>query len=283
MSMKDAIQRFLRHLDEDQRGARNTLLAYRTDILQFEKVLAAGTGGQVRPENLTVEMVADYSAWLTQKGFRPSTISRKMAAVRAFLGYLQGQDELRDLPYLEELKAPPTPRAQPRILSPEEIALLLKAPTLAGSPRGLRDAAILQLFYATGLRASEVVVMNVEDLDQFQGRIRRAGRSSGWISLDTAASSIDEYMVNGRPFLARAAHEKALFLNLRGQRLSRQGIWLVVKRWSRAANLGAGISPHSLRHSMIHHWLLKGKTKRDVQQMLGLSSPNAIRMKIDRG
>ncbi len=280
--MKSTIQRYLRHLSEAQGVARNTLLAYRTDILQFEEVLSAAVGRPIRPEDLTRELVGEYAAWLTHEAYQPSTISRKMAAVRSFLGFMDASGELAELPYRGELRAPSTPRSQPRILTPEEISRLLKAPARDRVPRGTRDAAILELLYATGLRASEAVKLDVVDLDLSLERVRRADREQEWLPLGTAAPALKRYMAAGRPFLARTEREQALFLNLRGQRLSRQGLWLVVKRWSKVVDLGEGVSPHSLRHSMVHHRLVEGATKGEVQRLLGLSSPNAIRIKIDR-
>jgi integrase/recombinase XerD len=279
-SMRAAIDRFLQHLTEERESAKNTVLAYSTDIHQFEQVLAAGAGRPIAPQELTPQMVVDYGVWLERQGYRPSTVSRKMAAARTFLQYLEAI-EVQIHPGLHhQLQPPSPPRRLPLTLSEEEVRRLLKAPTKAGTPRGLRDAAILALLYSAGLRASEAVQVDLQDLDLEAGTLQRNGDEPTTLKLGGAKRALSDYLSGGRPHLARDDQEAALFLNLRGKRLSRQGLWLVVKRWAAASNLAVEISPHSLRHSLIHHLLMQGKSKREIQDLLGLSSPNAIRVRL---
>jgi integrase/recombinase XerD len=250
--MKAAIDRFLVYLKDDKGCAENTVLAYSTDVRQFEQVLSASAGSPVKPEEIRPSMVANYARWLEVQGYRPATVSRKMAASRAFLIYLEQQEGV--------------------------IPSLLEAPSRTGTPRGLRDAAILGVLYVGGLRASEAVESNLQDVDLASGKFLRNGAEPATLNLGIALDPMHAYLRAGRPYLVKDEKEEALFLNLRGKRLSRQGLWLVVKRWAAAEGLGTEISPHTLRHSLIRHLLDDGKSKRDIQHMLGLSSPNAIRV-----
>ncbi len=278
--MKSAIDRFLSHLKEDKERAKNTVSAYATDVHQFEQVLTASAGGPIRPQQLTTGVVARYAGWLEAQGYLPSTVSRKMAATRAFLLYLVEQEHAIGCRIPDQLQPPSAPRKLPRTLSEEEVSRLIAAPAKLDNPRGLRDSAVLALLYASGLRASEAVHMNLEDLDLKAGTLRRLGPEPVTLLLGQAREPLSRYLAGGRPQLVREAKERALFLNLRGKRLSRQGLWLVVKRWAVAVGLGGDLSPHSLRHSLIRHLLQEGKSKREIQALLGLSSPNAIRVRL---
>jgi integrase/recombinase XerD len=276
--MRAAIDRFLSYLKDERGCAENTILAYSTDVRQFEQVIAANAGAPVDPEDLKPAMVASYARWLEGQGYRPSTVSRKMAASRAFLIYLEQQEGVISPSTYAVLHPPPAPRTLPQTLSKEQIKRLLEAPAQTGTPRGLRDAAILGLLYVGGLRASEAVGTDIEDVDLPDGNFRRGGPDPVTLSLGVAFEPMGEYLRAGRPYLVKDDKQQALFLNLRGKRLSRQGLWLVVKRWSAAEGFSVDISPHTLRHSLIRHLLDEGKSKRDIQHMLGLSSPNAIRV-----
>ncbi len=278
--MKPAIDRFLSHLRVEQERAKNTVSAYSIDVRQFEQVLSARAGGAVKPHDLSIRMVSEYSKWLVEQGYRPSTVSRKMAAARAFLLYLADKERTVNRRIPDQLQPPSTPRRLPRTLSEDEVRQLLAAPARVESPRALRDSAVLGLLYSAGMRASEAVQVNLEDIDLKAGTLVRRGPEPVTLQLAGSVGALGRYLTAGRPHLVRDARERALYLNLRGKRLSRQGLWLVVKRWAAAADLGADLSPHSLRHSLIRHLLQQGKSKRDIQAMLGLSSPNAIRVRL---
>ena len=276
--MKAAIDRFLLYLKNERGCAVNTQLAYSTDVRQFEHVLSAGFGSPIKLEQLSTSMVASYARWLQDQGYRPSTVSRKMAAARAFLIYLERQERVISPSPHAVLHPPSAPRTLPNVLSREQIDRLVEAPVQTGTPRGLRDASILGLLYVGGLRASEAVGSNLEDVDLAAGNFLRRGVDPMTIRLGVALDPLRVYLRVGRPHLVKDDKEQALFLNLRGKRLSRQGLWLVVKRWAAAEGFGPDISPHTMRHSLIRHLLDDGKSKREIQHMLGLSSPNAIRV-----
>jgi len=273
--MDAALHRFLVYLRDVRGSSANTLLAYRADLRQF---VAALRGKADSPEGLSQQALADYVAWLGQQGYRPATISRKMAAVRSFLDYLLTVNVLTDLSLRSELRPPRAPRPRPRVLTPEELQALLDAPAKQDSPRSLRDAAILSLLYATGLRAAEVVALTVDEVDLEKGWVSRPQHPDPHLPLGRALKPMRRYVVDGRPHLTRRPDERSLFLNQRGDRLSRQGLWLVVKRWTARAGLGADLSPHSLRHTLAQHLLQEGRSRREVQQVLGLTSANAMRV-----
>jgi integrase/recombinase XerD len=274
--LKADIERFLEHLRVERQSAPNTISAYRTDLLQFERVLSSQAGAPAPTQLLSETAVAGYASWLLSQGYTASTVARKMVAIRSFLGFALG-----DAPesWSAPLRPPPAPRKPPRVLTPEQFETLRRAPAELLTPRGRRDTALLDLLYSTGMRASEVTRLNLDHLDLEAGRIQLPSRPENSLSLGSARGSLRTYLEHGRPHLVRHPGEVALFVNLRGKRLSRQGLWLVVKHWAHLAALDAHVSPHSLRHSMAHLWLSQGKSRRELQQALGLSSPGAIRVR----
>lgn len=274
--MDNAIQRFLTHLEREREAAENTIMAYEADLRQLHSVLRATSDEPVTLTRLDEDAIHLYSLWLTRQGYRPSTVSRKMAAVRSFLDYLGTQEHSVDLELIDELNPPSIPRRKPRVLTREEIERLLNAPAGSENPRRIRDHAILTILYATGLRATEAVALNLEDVDPLRGLILRAPKRGKPLSLGRALLPTRRYLKEGRPGLVRSHQERAFLLNQRGKRLSRQGLWLVVKRWAGAVELDDDISPHTLRHTRTQKLLARGKSKREVQSFLGLSSPNAI-------
>ncbi len=276
--MKEAIGKFLVYLDDSQGRAQNTLLAYRADLLQMESVLASQYAGAVSPEGFTKDRLEGYVDWLTSQDYRPATVSRKMAALRCFVEYLSQVERRCEHSLIQDLKPPPTPRRCPRVLSHEEIEALLAAPLRSRTARGLRDGAILAVLYATGMRAAETVSLQVSDVLLEQGMIRKPSKFGMRLPLGVAQDPMRLYMLEGRPSLIKTQEEQALFLNQRGRRLSRQGLWLVVKRWASALALGDEVSPHTLRHTLANHLLNRGVSTREVQRVLGLSSPTAIRL-----
>src|SRR3990172_4911476 len=238
-----ALHRFLVYLRDVRGSSANTLLAYRADLRQF---VAALRGKSDSPEALSQQALADYVAWLGQQGYRPATISRKMAAVRSFLDYLLSVNVVTDLSLRSELRPPRAPRPRPRVLTPEELQTLLDAPAKQDSPRSLRDAAILSLLYATGLRAAEVVALTLDEVDLEKGWVSRVQHSDPHLPLGRALKPMRRYVVDGRPHLTRRPDERSLFLNQRGDRLSRQGLWLGGERWTTRGGLGGDVFPHSL-------------------------------------
>jgi integrase/recombinase XerD len=282
MRMEAAVGAYLRYLQVERQSAENTIVAYQTDLKQLVTVLQRLGLGQEGEGHMTPEGIRGYVQWLLQQGYRPATVSRKMAAVRSFLEFHEPHDAQLRGAMLQALQSPPSPKRRPRVLSEEEITRLLNAPLAEQGARAIRDASILALLYYTGLRAAEAVGLKVEDIDLPQGTARIAGRIEKSLPLGAAAAPLQRYLQTGRPALSRSPAEHALFLNQRGQALSRQGLWLVVKHWARQVGVGSEVSPHSLRNSLAQHMLSRGRTRREVQHLLGLSSPNAIRVRRTR-
>jgi len=277
--MEDHIRRFLGHLQAERSSSPNTLLAYRADLGQMASAISSYVGRPVTPSDLTPATLEEFVRWLSKQGYRATTVSRKMAAARSFIDYLARCEGLVDASLGGTLRPPPTPRHQPRVLAALEVEALLAAPARQRTPRGLRDAAILELLCATGMRASEAVGLRVEDLDLGRGVVFRRHSDGGddqALPLGRAAEPLRRYLDEGRPLLARNPDVPALFLNPRGRNLSRQGLWLVIKRWSAACGLEEAISPHTLRHTVAQQLLDSGSPRKRVQELLGLSSPNTL-------
>lgn len=274
--MEEAIRQFLHSLEADRHCAANTLIAYQSDLKQLTQFLSTRLGRPATVEDLTPESLALYTAWLSSCGYRATTIARKLAAIRSFLEHQRDAGDAASL--LPLLHSPQAPKQPSRVLAPDEVQALLQAPERLNTGRGLRDQAVLALLYATGMRASEVVGLRVEDIDLGRGVVFRRGASASddqAVPLGAAAEPLRRYLESGRPQLVRNPSEPALFLNQRGQHLSRQGLWLLIKRWAAAADLADRVSPHTLRHSRATHLLEAGTTRRQVQQLLGLSAPNS--------
>lgn len=271
------IANYLRHLKYVKGGAKNTVMAYRTDLLQFKQVLKHNIEGYPKVESLETRHLNPYLEWLHGKGYQPATVSRKLAALRSFISYLQEEEGLERAGFLEKLELPADQRSRPRALSHQAIERLMAAPAQGTSARDIRDAAIIAFLYATGLKAAEAVRVEVNDLDFKRAVLDRPYAEIDPLPLGVSYYAVNRYVQEGRPQLLRDRGEPILFLNQRGTGLTRQGLWLVVKRWAQACNLPDDVSPYTLRHSLTQHLLGAGKSRQEVQRRLGLSSANAIR------
>ncbi len=276
--MERSIQQYLDELQNDHNASVHTITAYGTDLDQFYSVLASHSGTPLGPEALTPSAVMHYVDWLGVQGYRPATVSRKLAAARSYLEFLSGQGFVDVHRFRELLKGPALGRTRPRTLSKQELDRLLLAPRKYISPGAIRDAAILSLLYETGFRATDMVRLRVPDVDLNHAHIRRPPDRTQWLAIPESITLLQKYLSDGRPHFVRNIAENVLFLNQRGQGLSRQGLWLVVKRWAVVSELEGSLSPHTLRHSRASHMLEEGKSRREVQTLLGLSSPNAVRI-----
>jgi integrase/recombinase XerD len=251
---------------------RNTVVAYRNDLTQAGVYL-----GRQQVQNwqeVTREHIAAYLLEMRERqAYRPTTIARKLAALKAFFRYLRTSGLIAADP-LENLEAPRIQKEPPHTLTPEQIAGLFQQIDHA-QPGGRRDLAMLHLLYATGMRVSEIVSLNLNDLNLTQATVScpgRRGRSKRERILSLSAVVIEAmryYLENVRPQLAaRHPDEQALFLNHHGERLTRQGFWLIIKSYARQAGI-VDITPHRLRHSFAVLMLREGVELRSVQEMLG--------------
>lgn len=256
---------FLAHLEFDRGLAHNTLASYRVDLLQWGAFLAR------RRRHAFDARPGDLQDFLAELGAQPATLRRKAAALRAFYRFLRAEDLITDDP-TAALRAPRRPRRLPTALRRDEVERLLAAPR-GRDPLALRDRALLELLYASGLRASEASALDIGDVDFDEAlvRVRGKGGKERLVPVGHAAqTALAAWLRDGRPPLAaKRAGERALFVNARGRRLGRQGVWTVVRRHARAAGLDRRFGPHTLRHTFATHLLAGGCDLRTVQELLG--------------
>jgi integrase/recombinase XerD len=261
---------FVAHLEFERGLSRNTLEAYRSDLLQFGRFLDGRGVGALSAQPVDV---ADFLAGLggvDGGSASPATVSRKSACLRSFYRHLRREESIEADP-TKHLAAPRRSRRLPQVLTRDEVAKLLGQPTGA-EPIDLRDRALLELMYACGLRASEAIGLDVADLDLDELVLRAHGKGSKERLVPvgrTAADAVRRYLRRGRPALVGAAVQRRLFLNFRGGPLTRQGLYKIVQRHARSAGLADRMSPHTLRHSFATHLLAGGCDLRAVQEMLG--------------
>ncbi len=278
--MEKAIEGFLQHLVVEKGFSRNTLDAYRNDLNQFTEFVRGRLNGTGEREDawrfVDLDLLNDYIADLRgRKGYRDTTTARKVAAVKSFFTFLAQNGDIDDPP-TESLGSPRVGRALPKYLSEEEVGRLLEEAGKPGTAESQRDANILELLYATGLRVSELVSLNLQDVDFQESYIRCWGKGSKERIVyihDKALNGLQEYLAGSRLSLVGAHRdEPALFVNHRGERLTRQWIWNILKTYSKKAGIDRKITPHTLRHSFATHLLQQGASLRHVQELLGHSS-----------
>jgi integrase/recombinase XerD len=262
---------FLSYLELERGLSRNTLNAYRTDLLQFGEYLAERDidALEARPAEIG-DFLADLATGTGRPACSAATIHRKTACLRSFYKHLRRDELIADDP-TATLSAPRRARRLPHVLNYAEVRKLLAAPR-GDQPTTLRDRALLEVMYACGLRASETIGLELSDLDLRQGFLRARGKGSKerLVPLGRKAiAAVSVYLRSGRPKLVGERQEAKLFVNFRGGPLSRQGLYKIVQRHARAAGLAGRMSPHTLRHSFATHLLAGGCDLRAVQEMLG--------------
>src|SRR5262245_11561482 len=264
---------FLAHLEFERGLSRNTLAAYRTDLLQFGRFLAERDRDATKAEPSDL---SDFLADLAQgdgNGRPPcstATVHRKAACLRSFYRHLRREEAIEDDP-AARLETPRRGKKLPAVLSYGEVQRLLAQPR-GDDPVTLRDRALLELMYASGLRASETISLEVSDVDLEHGVVRARGKGSKERLVPIggkAIAAIRVYLRSARGRLVRVPEERKLFLNFRGRPLTRQGLYKIVLRHAESAGLGDRMSPHTLRHSFATHLLTGGCDLRSVQEMLG--------------
>jgi integrase/recombinase XerD len=270
--MQAQIDEFLRFAAVEKGYSEHTIAAYRNDLTQFLAFL--GSAGVSSWQAVGRAHILDYIVYLQRREYVPATIGRKIAAVKSYFHFLVADGVLRDDPTVA-VESPAVDKRLPRPLSPEETAHLLAVPARSNTPKGLRDQALLELMYATGMRASEVIALEVDAVDLEAGTVRCLGKGKKERILplyERAKQALKDYLEKGRAKLLRGRDEKALFVNHRGRPLTRQGLWLLVKGYAAAAGIEGEVTPHTLRHSFATHMLDGGAGLREVQQLLGHTS-----------
>jgi integrase/recombinase XerD len=263
---------FLAYLEFERGLSRNTLDAYRSDLQQFGAHLEK-TGRDalaVAPPDLEAFVASLNGGEGDRPPVAPATLQRKVACLRSFYRHLRRSEQIAEDP-TAQLHAPRQDRKLPEVLSREEVATLLEQPK-GQEPAALRDRALLEIMYACGLRASEATALEVADVDLESGILRARGKGSKERLVpvgSTAGRALEAYLRRGRPKLAGDRLQPCLFLNHRGNGLTRQGLYKIVQRHARSAGLASKMSPHTLRHTFATHLLAGGCDLRSLQEMLG--------------
>jgi integrase/recombinase XerD len=273
--MQIRIEDFLSFLEGEKGYADNTIAAYRNDLTQFLRYLE---GRNQDPEQATwVEVDKDaiisYVLSLKEREYTSSTVARKVAAIKSFFHYLMAEKAIHDDP-TATLDSPKVKKRLPKAISRDEIERLLAAPAQGVAVKSQRDHALLELLYASGMRVTELVSLDVSDVNLVSGSVRVRGKKltskERIIPVgDRALDALRDYLNKGRMQLVRDPEERALFLNHRGQRLTRQGLWLIIKHYVDEVGISAEVTPHTLRHSFAAHKLSQGKSLQDIQKLLG--------------
>lgn len=267
--MEAHVQPFINFLERDKRLSLNTLQSYKRDIEQYISYLHDINITKIAITNKTT--IITYLLHLQKKGRATSTISRNLASIRSFYQYLY-KNRIIDNDPTSDLESPKVEKKLPQILSTQEVELLLEQPKCLDL-KGIRDKAMLELLYATGIRVSELISLNIEDIDLEHSCIRcNKGVRERTIPIGTISiAALQEYLNKSRKLLLQDVNDNALFVNVNGKRLTRQGFWKIIKHYKNQANINKDITPHTLRHSFAAHLLENGADLRSIQEMLGHS------------
>lgn len=267
--MEALVQKYVIFLERDKRLSLNTLQSYRRDIEQYLTYLKSINLKNISSTNKTT--IIAYLLHLQKKGRATSTISRNLASIRSFYQYMS-KNKLIDHDPTFELESPKVEKKLPQILSTKEVELLLDQPKCIDL-KGFRDKAMLELLYATGIRVSELISLDISDINMEMGFIKcNKGSRERMIPIGSIAiAALKEYLEKARELLIQNKDEKALFVNVNGRRLTRQGFWKIIKQYKNQAKINKDITPHTLRHSFAAHLLENGADLRSIQEMLGHS------------
>jgi integrase/recombinase XerD len=272
--MQEKIQVFLNFLTVEKDYADNTIAAYRNDLTQFLRYLESqGMDSELGWHKVDKQDIVGYVMDLREREYTSSTVARKVAAVKSFFHYLMAEGTIKDDP-TATLDSPKVKKRLPRAISREDIEVLLAAPAASTSAKAQRDHALLELLYASGMRVTELVSLDIDDVDLESGAVRVHGKKTlskeRLIRIDEPALDATRTYLNKARFqLLRDPNVRALFLNHRGQRLTRQGLWLIIKHYVDEVGISGDVTPHTLRHSFAAHKLSQGKSLQDIQKLLG--------------
>jgi integrase/recombinase XerD len=269
----DRVEAFLHYMSAERGSSKNTIDAYRNDLSGFRQYLGPAKDGASPLAALDRAGILGYISWLNEKRYARATVARKVAAVKSFCAFLVDQGDLASDP-TAAVSSPRAPKPVPKPLTVDEVDTLLREPRKHSTPEAKRDAAMLELMYATGMRVTELVSLNVESLhlQPAPAYVRCLGKGAKERTIpvhEQAVAALERYLDDARPALLKNRPQTALFVNRRGERLTRQGFWLILKGYARSASIDSHVTPHTLRHSFATHLLRGGASVRDVQELLG--------------
>lgn len=261
------IEQFKSYLTNEKKASSNTLVSYLRDVNQFEKYLARSSSPSL--VSVTFDEVQEYVKWMKKNGKSVATMSRCVASLKSFYNYLisKGLVEANPAVHIEMDKQS---RKLPEILTSREVELFLDQAD-GNDVKGIRDKAMLELLYATGIRVTELIDLDLSDVNLSAGVIRCRGKDKERLipMYSVAIKAISEYLERVRPNMIADPDEQAFFVNISGTRMSRQGFWKIVKSYQQKAGIEKEITPHTLRHSFAAHLLENGADLRSIQEMLG--------------
>ena len=273
--MQEKIDDFLTFLETEKGYADNTIAAYRNDLTQFSRNMEERLADPSRATWVEVgkDAIVGYILNLKEREYTSSTVARKVAAIKSFFHYLVAEGVVKADP-TATLDSPKVKKRLPKAISREDIGRLLAAPAKGTSAKSQRDHALLELLYASGMRVTELVSLDIDDVNPVSGSVRVRGKKTSSKERvipvgDHALEALQVYLDKGRLQLMRGPEERALFLNHRGQRLTRQGLWLIIKHYVDEVGIAEDVTPHTLRHSFAAHKLSQGKSLQDIQKLLG--------------
>jgi len=273
--MREPIDSFLNYLAVEKGYSKHTIDAYRNDLTglaDFAKAEASKQDSTPSWANFNRQSMLSYLLELKERGYVATTMARKVAAARSFFGFLVSEGIIKTDP-TENMSSPSVGRSLPKPISIIQVRLLLEEPNKLSTAEAKRDRAMLELLYASGMRISELVALNLGDVNtegDYYVRCFGKGHKERIIPLyEQVAMTVKKHIEESRLKLAHGKKEEALFLNARGERLTRQGFWQKLKEYAKSAGLDAQISPHTLRHSFATHMLSGGADLRSVQELLG--------------
>lgn len=267
MQNSECIEMFERHLREEKKASANTLSSYLRDIRQLGEYLDAHSENSIAEAN--AEELADYIAMLRSGGKSVATVSRAIASIKSLYSHLFIKQVITVNP-AQGLIPDKNTQKLPEILSSKEVELLLEQPECIDS-KGYRDKAMLEVLYATGIRVTELIDLNVSDVNLAAGVIRCHSRNRERVvpMYSAAVKALNDYMTLVRPQMVLRPDEQSLFVNVSGERMSRQGFWKIIKHYQKKAGIEKDITPHTLRHSFAAHLLENGADIHAIQEMLG--------------
>ena len=277
--MNEAVENFLHYMTVERGASPNTLAAYRNDLVQLTEFLQSDSE-LIAWDEVTEQAISEYVLYLHGLGYSETTRARKIASAKSLFGFLVGEGTLEGNP-TSNVSAPRIGRSLPKALAIEDVDRLLAAPSQVHTPEASRDQAMLELLYASGMRVSELLSLDLDDISFESGSVRCLGKGGKERVVPIhreAIGSVGFYISEVRPELLRSKTTPALFLNRRGNRLTRQGFWLILKGYCGRVGLADNITPHTLRHSFATHLLHGGAPLRHVQELLGHASINTTQV-----